>query len=65
MRNNSKVALFVSLSVLVGFPFFFLFVSMYTANWGYLAWSILPSFTAGFTGLIVTINQIKKERNSV
>ncbi|WP_191559721.1 hypothetical protein [Metabacillus idriensis] len=60
MENNNKIALFVSLIVLVGFPILFLFISMFTGQWGYLAWSIPPSFVAGFTGLMITLNQIKK-----
>ncbi len=65
MIYNNKLALVVSIFVLVGFPILFLFISIFTGHWGYLAWSILPSFAAGFTGLIVAINQIKKARNGV
>jgi hypothetical protein len=64
MKNNNKIALFVSLIVLVGFPILFLFISLVTGNWGYLAWSIPPSFAAGLTGLMITLNQIKKERKN-
>ncbi|MBM7096100.1 hypothetical protein JSY36_10060 [Bacillus sp. H-16] len=59
MKNN-KTALMISILVLTGFPVFFLFVSLFTGQWSYLAWSIPPSFLAGFTGLMVTLNQIKK-----
>lgn len=62
MKNN-KLALFVSLLVLVGFPIMFLFISMFTGKWSYIAWSIPPSFLAGLTGLILTLNQIRKEKN--
>jgi hypothetical protein len=61
MKNN-KFALFASLIVLVGFPIIFLFISLLTGQWSYLAWSIPPSFAAGLTGLMITLNQIKKER---
>jgi hypothetical protein len=64
MKNNYKIALFVSLIVLVGFPILFLFISLVTGNWGYLAWSIPPSFAAVLTGLMITLNQIKKERKN-
>ncbi|TQR19056.1 hypothetical protein [Psychrobacillus vulpis] len=62
MKNNTKWALFVSLFVLIGFPIIFLFISLFTEQWKYLIYSVPCSFTAGFTGLIVTIQQIKKER---
>ncbi|MFI8684895.1 hypothetical protein [Rossellomorea sp. NPDC077527] len=62
MKNNNQLALLVSWVVLVGFPLFFLFVSLYTGQWRYLMWSLPPSFLAGFTGLILTLNQMKKEK---
>lgn len=62
MKNNNQLALLVSWVVLVGFPLFFLFVSLYTGQWRYLVWSLPPSFLAGFTGLILTLNQMKKEK---
>lgn len=52
MKKNNKIALYVSLFVLIGFPIFFLFISIYTGKWGYLAWSIPPSLTAGLIGLV-------------
>ncbi|MFB4169241.1 hypothetical protein [Virgibacillus sp. JSM 102003] len=61
MKNN-KIALFVSLFVLIGFPIIFLFISLFTGQWSYLAWSIPPSLAAGLTGLMISLNQIKKER---
>ncbi|MCF6137778.1 hypothetical protein [Pseudalkalibacillus berkeleyi] len=64
MKNNNKVALLVSIIVLVGIPILFLIISISTGKWGYLAWSLPPSFAAGFTGLMITYNQMKKEKNS-
>ncbi|WP_246939268.1 hypothetical protein [Bacillus pinisoli] len=61
---SNKCALVVSLMVLIGFPVFFLVISLCTGQWGYLVWSIPPSFAAGFTGLVITLNQIKKERKN-
>jgi hypothetical protein len=63
MKNN-KFGLFVSLVVLIGFPIGFLIISLFTGQWSYLAWSIAPSFAAGLTGLMITLNQIKKEREN-
>ena len=65
MKNNNKFALFVSLVVLVGFPILFLFISLFTRQWGYLAWSIPSCLAAGLTGLMITLNQIKKEGKSI
>ncbi|MGM7681612.1 hypothetical protein ACSVDA_05595 [Cytobacillus sp. Hm23] len=59
--NNNKIALYVSLIALVGFPILFLFISIFSGQWGFLVWSITPSLTAGLTGLMITLNQIKKE----
>lgn len=61
MKSNNKIALFVSLTVLIGFPILFLFISLFTGQWGYLAWSIPPSFAAGFTGLMLTLYAFKKD----
>ncbi|MCA0149506.1 MULTISPECIES: hypothetical protein [Rossellomorea] len=63
MKNMNSLALLVSLIVLVGFPILFLFVSLYTGDWRYLMWSLPPSFLAGFTGLILTLQTIKKEKS--
>jgi hypothetical protein len=61
MKNN-KLAFFVSLFVLVGFPIVFLFISLFTGEWSYLLWSVLPSLLAGLTGLMITLHFIKKVR---
>ncbi|MBM7602797.1 hypothetical protein JOC75_000767 [Metabacillus crassostreae] len=63
MSKNTKIALIASLVVLIGFPVLFLFISLFTGQWGYLLWSIVPSFTVGFTGLMITFIQFKKEGN--
>ncbi len=60
MKNNPKLGLFVSLFVLVGFPIIFLMISLFTGQWNYLLYSILPSFAAGFTGLMISFKYIKK-----
>ncbi|EWG12805.1 hypothetical protein [Cytobacillus firmus] len=61
MKNN-KLAFFVSLIVLVGFPIVFLFISLFTGEWSYLLWSIPPSLLAGLTGLMITLHITKNER---
>jgi hypothetical protein len=62
MKNRNRSALLVSAIVLIGFPILFLIVTLYTGEWRYLMWSLPPSFLAGFTGLIFTLNTMKKER---
>ncbi|CAN7514541.1 hypothetical protein [Rossellomorea sp. LjRoot5] len=63
MKKRNRLALLISVIVLVGFPILFLFVSLYTGDWRYLMWSLPPSCLAGFTGLIFTIHTIKKEKS--
>ncbi|MGG3914267.1 hypothetical protein [Rossellomorea vietnamensis] len=63
MKNRNRLALLISLIVLVGFPILFLFVFFYTGDWRYLMWCLPPSFLAGFTGLIFTLQTIKKEKS--
>jgi hypothetical protein len=62
MKTGTKLALFVALFVLVGFPIIFTLISTMSGNWNYLFYSLPGSFTAGFIGLIVTVSHIKKER---
>jgi len=50
--------------VLIGFPVIFLIVSFVTGNWRFFLYSLFPSFFAGFSTLIVTMQQIKKEKIS-
>lgn len=64
MKNNPKLGLFVSLFVLVGFPVIFLIISFLTGQWNYVLFSILPSFAAGFTGLMISVQHIKNEQQS-
>lgn len=63
MKKNIKLALFVSLFGLIGIPVLFFFISIFTEQWNYLIWSIPPSLTAGLTGLMITLQQLKKENN--
>lgn len=64
MSRNSKIGLFASLFVLIGFPLSFLCLSLFSNDWNYLRYSVGPSFAAGFTTLILCLRQIKKERHS-
>ena len=62
--QNTKLALIVSICVLIVVPLVFLCISLFTGQWKYLLFSI-PSLAAGLTGLVLTIQQIKIERKSV
>ncbi|WP_342598919.1 hypothetical protein MHB48_15940 [Psychrobacillus sp. FSL H8-0483] len=64
MKNNTKWALIVSLFVLIGFPIFFLLLSLITDQWKYLLFSIPPSLSAGLTGIMLTLRELKIERKS-
>ncbi|MFC4408818.1 hypothetical protein ACFOZY_00070 [Chungangia koreensis] len=63
MKSYIKFALSISIFVLIGFPIIFLIISLITGNWLFLISSGIPSFFAGLTGLLVTLHQIKKEKN--
>jgi hypothetical protein len=65
MKTGTKIALFIAVFVLVGFPVIFTFVSILTGEWKYLLYSLPGSFTAGFTSLIVTLKHIREERKTV
>ncbi|WP_132006273.1 hypothetical protein [Mesobacillus foraminis] len=64
MNKKNRLALRVSLFVLVGFPLIFLFVSFLTGNWNFLIYSLPSAFAAGFPGFMVAVQQMKQERNN-
>ena len=64
MKNNPKLALVISLVVLIGVPFLFLIMSLITDQWSYLFYAIVPSLVAGLTGLWAATGQLKKQRNA-
>ena len=64
MKKDTKLGLFLSLFVLIGFPVIFLVVSLLTGDWHWLITSLPPSLAAGFMGVWIAIREIKKERKS-
>ncbi|WLR57385.1 hypothetical protein LC048_11320 [Mesobacillus subterraneus] len=62
MKNNPKLGLTVSLIVLAGLPTIFLIISLLTGEWNYLIYSIIPSLFAGLTGLMISVQQLKKKQ---
>ncbi|WP_113930322.1 hypothetical protein [Bacillus sp. P14.5] len=59
MIKKAGLPMIVSLAVLICLPVFFLCISFITGQWGYLLWSLPPSFLAGFTGLMVSRNKTR------
>ena len=64
MKKDTRLGLFLSLFVLIGFPVVFLVVSLLTGDWGSFIIGFPPSFAAGFMGVWIAIREIKKERKS-
>ncbi|MBS2968409.1 hypothetical protein J9317_06505 [Metabacillus sp. KIGAM252] len=64
MTNQTKAGLLASLIAMIGLPLLFLAVSLAAGEWGYFLFSLLPSFFAGFTGLLFTFQQIRKQKNT-
>lgn len=60
MRNSMKIALFVSLFLLIGFPMIFMIISMSTDQWIYLFSGSVPSMLAGTAGIFFILQQTKK-----
>jgi hypothetical protein len=46
----------ISIDIMIGFPLFFLIVSLLTRKWGFFLWSLAPSFLSGMTGLFAAKN---------
>jgi hypothetical protein len=62
MKNNPKLGLLISIIVLVGLPVIFLITSLLTGDWNYLMYSFIPSLFAGLTGIMLSVQQLKKEQ---
>ncbi|QHJ71183.1 hypothetical protein [Planococcus halotolerans] len=60
MRNLSKITLFVSLFLLIGFPMIFMIISMFTDQWIYMFSGSVPSVLAGAFGIFFLIQQYRK-----
>ncbi|MGE8034082.1 hypothetical protein B1B04_20450 [Lysinibacillus sp. KCTC 33748] len=62
MQENQRFALIASLFALIGLPTIFLTISLYTGVWRFFIISIAPALTVGLTGLILTMQKIKKDK---
>jgi hypothetical protein len=56
----------MALFIMIGFPLFFLLITLVTGRWGYFLWSLAPSFIAGWTGYYAArrngVNEQKTEK---
>ena len=64
MKKGTKLGLFLSLVVLIGFPVTFLVVSLLTGDWNWLITSLPASLAAGFMGVWIANREIKEERKN-
>ena len=65
MKKDTKLGLFLSLFVLIGFPVTFCsYIIAYRTTGVTFLISIPASFAAGFMGVWIAIREIKKERKS-
>ncbi|MGM8215436.1 hypothetical protein ACLIA0_07650 [Bacillaceae bacterium W0354] len=62
--GRAKFAFYISLIVLIGIPLSFLIYSFVVDQWGYFLFSLGPSLFAGLTGLIISLNAMKKEKRA-
>ncbi|MBA2871026.1 putative membrane protein [Anoxybacillus calidus] len=53
----------ISIGVMIGFPIFFLVVSLFTGKWGFFLWSLAPSFISGMTGFFASKNTNRNTYN--
>ncbi|MFF2754467.1 hypothetical protein ACFVR1_12070 [Psychrobacillus sp. NPDC058041] len=64
MKKDTKLGLFLSLFVLIGFPVVFVVISLSTGQWDTFLIGFPVSSAAGFMGVWIAIREIKKERKS-
>ena len=64
MKKDTKLGLFLSLFVLIGFPVVFVVISLLTGQWDRLLIGFPASSAAGFMGVWIAIREIKEERKS-
>ena len=53
MRDLSKISLFISLFLLIGFPMIFFILFLFTGSWVYLFSGSVPSALAGTFGIFM------------
>ncbi|MBM7703537.1 hypothetical protein [Metabacillus iocasae] len=64
MKTGTKIGFVVSIVVLTLFPVIFLLVSWLTGEWRFFWLSLAPTLSAGLTGLLVTLQVMKKEEKA-
>jgi hypothetical protein len=53
----------IPIGIMIGFPIFFLVVSLFTGKWGFFLWSLPPSFISGMTGFFASKNANRNTYN--
>lgn len=59
MSRGKKIALYISLFILIVFPLIFLYLSFKTEQWNYFAYSFPPILAAGLTGVLIAVKKPK------
>lgn len=57
MKKGRKMALFISLFILIAFPLIFLILSLKTGQWKYSTYSLAPILAAGLTGVLIAVRK--------
>ncbi|QFT87888.1 hypothetical protein FIU87_04400 [Bacillus sp. THAF10] len=65
MKNNSKLALYVSLTVLIGIPIGFLIATLATGDWRFFMYGAWGGFMGGFPGLVFSMVAMRREKAGV
>ena len=60
MKKDTKLGLFLSLFVLIGFPVVFVVISLLTGQWDTFLIGFPASSAAGIMGVWIAIREIKK-----
>jgi flagellar biosynthesis protein FliR len=64
VKKDTKLGLFLSLFVLIGFPVIFVVISLLTGQWKIFLIGFPASTAAGFMGVLIATREMKKERKS-
>jgi hypothetical protein len=60
MKKGRKMAMFISLFILIAFPLIFLILSLKTGQWKYITYSLAPILAAGLTGVLLAVRKPKE-----
>lgn len=60
MKKGRKMAMSISLFILIVFPLIFLILSLKTGQWNYITYSLAPILAAGLTGILIAVRKPKE-----